>query len=70
MLQTLGATLSGGDEASAQEALEAFVELAESDARFVRKHLGEVAAAMLTIAESEARPAPQCCILRCNARCK
>ena len=55
MLQTLSATLNGGDEASAQEALESFVELAENDARFVRKHLGEVASAMLTIAESEAR---------------
>ena len=54
MLDTLGAALTGGDEASAQEALESFVELAESDARFVRKHLPQVAQAMLSIAEAEA----------------
>lgn len=52
MLQTLGAALSGGDEDSAQEALRLFVDLAETDPRFVRKHLVQVAAAMLQIAES------------------
>ena len=53
MLRTLGAALNGGNELSAQEALSLFVELAESDARFVRRHLSEVAAAMLMIAGSD-----------------
>lgn len=52
MLQTLGAALSGGDEDAAQEALRLFVDLAETDPRFVRKHLVQVAVAMLSIAES------------------
>lgn len=51
MLQTLGGALQGGDEASAQDALSMFVELAGSDPRFVRKHLAHVVDAMMTIAE-------------------
>ena len=39
MLQTLGASLQSGAEDDAQEALAMFIELAETDPRFVRKHL-------------------------------
>ena len=51
MLQTLGGALQGNDEASAQEALGMFVELAGSDPRFVRKHLSHVVDAMMSVAE-------------------
>ena len=47
----LKGALQGNDESSAQEALGMFVELAENDPRFVRKHLSHVVDAMLTIAE-------------------
>ena len=51
MLQTLGAALQGQDESTAQEALALFIELAETDPRFVRNHLTQLVEAMLSIAE-------------------
>jgi hypothetical protein len=48
---TQGGALQGNDEASAQDALGMFVELAGTDPRFVRKHLTHVVDAMMTVAE-------------------
>lgn len=47
--------LNGGEEQSAQDALELFIEVAEAHPRFLRRHLTEVAAAML-----QARAGPLC----------
>ena len=60
MLGVLGELLNAGDEESAQEALELFVELADNDARIMRRHFAEVAGAMVQIAEASAflPPAP------------
>jgi hypothetical protein len=49
MLACLGRTLASGDEASAQEALTIFIEVAEAHPRFLRKQLGEVVQAMLQV---------------------
>ncbi len=49
MLACLGRTLTSGDEASAQEALTMFIEVAEAHPRFLRKQLGEVVQAMLQV---------------------
>jgi hypothetical protein len=51
MLQTLVAALQGQDENTAQEALGLFIELAETDPRFVRNHLTQMVETMLSIAE-------------------
>jgi hypothetical protein len=53
MIDSLGSALTSGDEATAQEALSSFVELVESDPKFVRNHLSHVASSMLQIVESE-----------------
>ena len=53
MLQTLGASLQSGAEDDAQEALAMFIELAETDPRFVRKHLVDIVEAFLSIVENE-----------------
>ena len=53
MMNTLVEALRGQDESSAQEALGLFIELAESDPRFVRNHLTQLVEAMLSIAEHE-----------------
>jgi len=53
MLQTLGASLQSGAEDDAQEALAMFIELAETDPRFVRKHLVDIVEAFLSIMENE-----------------
>ncbi len=49
MLACLGRTLTSGDEASAQEALTLFIDVAEAHPRFLRKQLGEVVQAMLQV---------------------
>jgi len=41
--------LNEGEEQSAQDALELFIEVAEAHPRFLRRHLTEVAAAMLQV---------------------
>ena len=53
MLQTLGASLQTGAEDDAQEALAMFIELAETDPRFIRKYLLDIVEAFLTIVENE-----------------
>jgi len=53
MLQCLAATLNAGDEASAQEAIEMFIEVAESHPRFLRRSLVEVVGAMMSVARAE-----------------
>lgn len=53
MLSSIGTSLNEGDEASAQEGLEMFIELAEAHPRFLRKQLTEVVQAVLTIARAE-----------------
>lgn len=53
MLNTLGQVLREGDESSAQETLEMFIEVAEAHPRFLRKHLEEVVNAMLMIAQAD-----------------
>ncbi|KAK9821719.1 hypothetical protein WJX81_003315 [Elliptochloris bilobata] len=46
--------LNEGEETSAQDALELLIEVAEAHPRFLRRHLTEVAAAMLQIVEAPA----------------
>ncbi|KAI7749199.1 hypothetical protein M8C21_028254, partial [Ambrosia artemisiifolia] len=53
MMTTLTEALNGGQEATAQEALELLIELAETEPRFLRRQLVEVVGAMLQIAEAE-----------------
>lgn len=52
MVDSLGTALTSGDEATAQEALSSFVDLADSDPKFVRNHLSHVASSMLQVVES------------------
>jgi importin-5 len=49
MLQTVAHVLNAGEEIAAQEALELFIDLAENQPRFLRRHLVEVATAMLQV---------------------
>ncbi|GKA65282.1 importin-5-like protein [Tanacetum coccineum] len=53
MMSTLTEALNGGQEATAQEALELLIELAGSEPRFLRRQLVEVVGSMLQIAEAE-----------------
>ena len=53
MLGLLGACLNDGDEASAQEGLELFIEVAEAHPRFLRKQLVEVVQAVLQVARAD-----------------
>jgi hypothetical protein len=53
MLGLLGACLNEGDEASAQEGLELFIEVAEAHPRFLRKQLVEVVQAVLQVARAD-----------------
>jgi hypothetical protein len=55
MLACLGRTLTSGDEASAQEALTLFIEVAEAHPRFLRKQLAEVVQAMLQVSGARGR---------------
>ncbi|CAM8887011.1 unnamed protein product [Rhodiola kirilowii] len=52
MMQTLTEALNGGQEATAQEALELLIELAETEPRFLRRQLADVVGAMFQIAEA------------------
>ena len=54
--------LNEGEEQSAQDALELFIEVAEAHPRFLRRHLTEVAAAMLQVRR-------QALVLVCLAQC-
>lgn len=42
-------TLQAGDEGAAQEALELFIEVAESHPRFLKRNLTDIATAMLQV---------------------
>lgn len=53
MLSCIGTSLNEGDEPSAQEGLEMFIEVAEVHPRFLRKQLVEVVAAVLQIARAD-----------------
>ncbi|KAI3697013.1 hypothetical protein L6452_29707 [Arctium lappa] len=53
MMQTLTEALNGGQEATAQEALELLIELAGTEPRFLRRQLVEVVGSMLQIAEAQ-----------------
>eukprot|EP00958_Prasinococcus_capsulatus_P007362 scaffold689_cov375-Prasinococcus_capsulatus_cf.AAC.24 len=52
MLKTIEECFRSGDEATAQECLELFVEIAQSEPRFFRKHLDIVCNAMATVSET------------------
>ncbi|GJZ65987.1 importin-5-like protein [Tanacetum coccineum] len=53
MMLCLTEALNGGNEATAQEALELLIELAGTEPRFLRRQLVEVVGSMLQIAEAE-----------------
>ncbi|KAL6195024.1 hypothetical protein ACLB2K_030646 [Fragaria x ananassa] len=53
MMRTLMESLNNGNEATAQEALELFIELAGTEPRFLRRQIVEVVGSMLQIAEAE-----------------
>ncbi|CAH1446696.1 unnamed protein product [Lactuca virosa] len=53
MMTTLTEDLNGGQEATAQEALELLIELAGTETRFLRRQLVEVVGSMLQIAEAD-----------------
>ncbi|KAL6755245.1 armadillo-type protein [Haematococcus lacustris] len=53
MLACLASSLNAGDEASAQEALEMFIEVAEAHPRFLRRQLVEVVGAALNITRAQ-----------------
>lgn len=52
MLAALGRCLQGGDEPSAQEALESLIEVADTHPKFLKKHLPDVVSAMLQVSSS------------------
>ncbi|CAA3002294.1 importin-5-like [Olea europaea subsp. europaea] len=53
MMTTLTEALNRGQEATAQEALELFIELAGTEPRFLRRQIADVVGSMLQIAEAE-----------------
>ncbi|TYI48477.1 hypothetical protein E1A91_D13G251200v1 [Gossypium mustelinum] len=53
MMKTLTEALNNGNEATAQEALELLIELAETEPRFLRRQIVDVVGSMLQIAEAE-----------------
>ncbi|EFJ15568.1 hypothetical protein SELMODRAFT_155690 [Selaginella moellendorffii] len=53
MMQTLSLALNNNEEATAQEALEMFIEVAGSEPRFMRRQLVDVVSTMMQIAEAE-----------------
>ncbi|KAH7296218.1 hypothetical protein KP509_26G014000 [Ceratopteris richardii] len=53
MMQTLTQALDLHEEATAQEALEMFIDVAETEPRFLRKQLVEVVSSMLQIADAD-----------------
>eukprot|EP00884_Botryococcus_braunii_P020479 jgi/Botrbrau1/7114/Bobra.0165s0131.1 len=74
MLSVLAQSLNRGEELAAQEVLELFIELAESQPRFLRRNLNEVAAAMIQVAispaveESTRQLAAEFLVTLCEAR--
>ncbi|KAK9862045.1 hypothetical protein WJX84_012004 [Apatococcus fuscideae] len=52
MLSAMGAVLNDGDETAAQDALELFVEMADTNPKFMRKHGSDIISAMLQIMEA------------------
>ena len=52
-------TLQAGDEGTAQEALELFIEVAEAHPRFLRKNLTEIVNAMLQVTSAVLHCAPE-----------
>ena len=63
-LAVVGRLLNEGEEASAQDALELLIEVAEAHPRFLRRHLTELASAMLQVrrccqAQAASAGAPQ-----------
>jgi len=53
MLGCLGTALSSGDEATAQETLEMFIEIGEEHPTFLRKNLVDIVNAILTVTEAD-----------------
>lgn len=53
MLETLAAALNQGKELEAQEALEALIEVADNNPRFLRRQLESVLNTMVMVAEAE-----------------
>ncbi len=49
MLSAMAAVLNDGDETSAQDALELFVEMADTNPKFMRKHSSDIISAMLQV---------------------
>ena len=49
MLSAMGAVLNDGDETAAQDALELFVEMADTNPKFLRKHSSDIISAMLQV---------------------
>ena len=49
MLSAMGAVLNDGDETAAQDALELFVEMADTNPKFMRKHGSDIISAMLQV---------------------
>ena len=54
MLAALGSALNSGDEASAQDCIEALMEVADEHPRFLRRQLAETVGAMLQVADAAA----------------
>ncbi|PRQ22692.1 hypothetical protein RchiOBHm_Chr6g0253081 [Rosa chinensis] len=52
-MRTFMESLNNGNEATAQEALELFIELAGTEPRFLRRQILEVVGSMLHVAEAE-----------------
>ncbi|CAN8300728.1 unnamed protein product [Cochlearia groenlandica] len=53
MIRTLTESLNNGNEATAQDALELFIELAGTEPRFLRRQLLDIVGSMLQIAEAD-----------------
>lgn len=65
MLAVLGQSLNRGEETAAQEMLELFIELAESQPRFLKRYLPDVATAMIQVTARHslcARPPMYLCL--------
>lgn len=65
MLQTIADALQAGDEGEVRSALEVFVEVADSQPRFLKKALADCVTGMLHIAANKVASHNYC---RCRAR--
>ena len=63
-------TLQAGDEGTAQEALELFIEVAEAHPRFLRKNLTEIVNAMLQVGSVCNRGTPDVMQLASGSYCR